>query len=301
MNLYVLTVLYGPIDFLEKSLEHNYNLFKKENIKFKHYLLDNNFPLENSNHDKQKIKNICNKYNIFYLNTGKNLGMIGSQNFFAQEIQKEGILFNLEYDSYIKSNDLLKNIIKLHQTNISNLVYLNTDYLNDYDKKIFSINDTNLFELELKNDYKKEWQWVQSFSVNIELSLKINEILLQKKDNYDVPGESSSILKSKGFPMLVMNDFYDNMNQFRYANYLEYQYYKALIYHWSKIDENLSGLTFEFFLKNYDYYLYLHYFVHFINHLNYDLEINPKLIKYKFLKTQKQLIEVMNYDPRKLY
>jgi hypothetical protein len=58
--------------------------------------------------------------------------MIGSQNFFAQEIEKEGILFNLEYDSYIKSNDLLKNIIKLHQTNISNLVYLNTDYLNGY-------------------------------------------------------------------------------------------------------------------------------------------------------------------------
>ena len=291
MNLYIFTVLYGPIEFLEKSLKHNYNLFKKENIKFKHYLLDNNFPLENSDYDKQKIKSICNQYNIIYLNVQKNLGMIGSQDFFAQEIEKEGILFNLEYDSYLKNEDTLLNITKLHKNKVSNLIYLNTNYLNDYSKNIFNINNVKLFELELKNDYKKEWSWLQSFSINIKESLKINKILLEKKDNYDIPGESSSVLKNNNIPMLVMNDFYDDMDQFRYSNYIEYQYYKSLIYYWNKIDSNLIDLTFEYFIKHFDYYLSLIYFIHFSNNIKKDLNINLNILRFKFFKTRKRFFD----------
>jgi hypothetical protein len=291
MNLYIFTVLYGPIEFLEKSLKHNYNLFKKENIKFKHYLLDNNFPLENSDYDKQKIKSICNQYNIIYLNVQKNLGMIGSQDFFAQEIEKEGILFNLEYDSYLKNEDTLLNITKLHKNKVSNLIYLNTNYLNDYPKNIFNINNVKLFELELKNDYKKEWSWLQSFSINIKESLKINKILLEKKDNYDIPGESSSVLKNNNIPMLVMNDFYDDMDQFRYSNYIEYQYYKSLIYYWNKIDSNLIDLTFEYFIKHFDYYLSLIYFIHFSNNIKKDLNINLNILRFKFFKTRKRFFD----------
>lgn len=298
MNFFVLTVLYGPIFFLQQSLEHNYSIFKKEKIKFKHYLLDNNFPLENSHNEKQKIKYLCDQYNIEYLNYNKNLGMIGSQKFFAEEIQKQGILFNLEYDSFIKSEGLLNNIKKLHQKDLYNLIYLNTNYLNDYPKNLFKINDISLFELELKGSYKKEWSWVQSFSINIENSKKINSILLEKEDNYDVPGESSSILKKNKLPMLVMNDFYDDMDIFRYSNYVEYQYYKSLIYYWSKFDINLVGLTFEFFIKNYDYYLYLTYFIHFTNHIKINLKLDKKIFRFKFFKTKKRFLQVYEYESK---
>ena len=290
MNLYLFTVLYGPTDFLEKSLQHNYSLFKKEKINFKHYLLDNNFPLENSKNEKEKVQKICNEYNIEYLNYNKNFGMIGSQEFFVNQIQKQGILFNLEYDSFIKNENVLENIIKLHSSDLPNLIYLNTDYLNDYPKEFFKINDVNLFELELKDQYKKEWSWVQSFSINIENSKKINSILLEKEDNYDVPGESSSILKNNNLSMLVMEDFYDDMNVFRFSNYFEYQYYKSLIYYWAKIDSNLLGLTFENFIKNYDYYLSLIYFSHFSNNLKNDLNYNINLIRFKFFKTRKRFL-----------
>ena len=286
LNLYIYTVFYGPIQFLEQSLKYNYQLLKKEKIDFKHYLLDNNFPLENNTEHKEKIKQICSSYNIEYLNVNKNLGMIGSHLFFTDEIQKNGILFSLEGDAFLKTEGILSNIFKLHSTKLNNLIYLNTDYLHDYPKKIFEINDINLFELDLVDNYKQDWSWVQSFSIDIEVSKKINTLLLKEKDNYDVPGESSSVLKNNKLSMLVMNDFFDDMDFFRYSNYIEYLYYKSLIYFWSKIDVNLVNLNFEFFIKHYDYYLNLFYFDEFSKDLLQNSKLDKTKINFKFSKTK---------------
>jgi hypothetical protein len=284
--LNILTVFYGPIQFLEQSLKHNYQILKKEKIEFKHYLIDNNFPLEETNEHKEKIKFICSDYNISYLNVNKNLGMIGSHVFFGEEIIKEGILFSLECDAFLKTEGILFEILKLHKKQLPNLIYLNTDYLKDYPKKIFKINDVNVFELDLIGDYNQDWSWVQSFSIDIKMSLKINKLLLKQKENYDVPGESSNLLKKNSYPMLVMNDFFDDMDIFRYSNYVEYLYYKSLVYFWSKIDINLSNLTFEFFIKHYDYYLSLFYFEEFSRDLLKNYKIKNIKFNFKFIKTR---------------
>lgn len=287
MNLCILTVFYGPLSFLKESLEHNYSIFKNENISFKHYLIDNNFPLESSPQHKEELRNLCQEYGIVYINVGKNMGMIASHDYFAKEIEKDGIIFNLEADAFLVSQKPLETIISLHSSvNQKGLIYFNNEKLNTYPKKIFKVNGIEVFELILEGDYNHDWSWVQSFSINIRESLEVNKILLEAHDNYDVPGEKSISLKNSGRPILVINNSFEDMMRLRYSNYMEYQFYKAFIYFYAKKTNKFKGLSFENFIKNYDQYLYTEYFVEFL--ISYDLNKNDKILYY-FSKTKNRI------------
>ena len=44
------------------------------------------------------------------------------------------------------------------------------------------------------------------------------------------------------------------MEKYRFQNYFEYEYYKSFVYYWSKIEKGHEKITFEDFIKNYDYF-----------------------------------------------
>ena len=289
MNIYILTVLYGPVFFLEKSLPHNYSILKNEGITFKHYLIDNNFPLEKN---KDRIKELCTEYEIEYINLNKNIGMIGAHNYFAQEIQRDGILLNLEADAFLNSQGSLSTFLKLHESNtVPGITYFNNPKLNQYPKKIFTINNVKVFELILEGNYNPDFTWVQSFCINIKESLEVNKILLESYDNYDVPGEKSSRLKSAGRPILIFNDLYENMTHLRYSNYIEYQFYKSLVYFHSKYEESFRGYAFENFLKDYESLLYSHNFDSFYNSYKNNCNDEPQCY---FTKTKNRILIIEN-------
>ena len=249
MDINIITIHYHPFFFLKESLENNYNYFKKENIKFKHYLLDNNYPLEKQN----KISDLCQQYNITYLNYGVNLGLVKGKNYVHETIKPKDIIFHLESDVYLLTKDILTNIHKTHENNdVRNVIYLNNKNLIDYDKNIFEINNIKHFELDIKN---LNHTWIQCCHYNTNYQYKIQKILDgDKRTNYDFPGEKFSEFKEENIPLLIMNDFYEDMEKYRFSNYFEYEYFKALIYYWSKFEDEFKMLTFEDFIKNYDYY-----------------------------------------------
>jgi hypothetical protein len=53
----------------------------------------------------------------------------------------------------------------------------------------------------------------------------------------------------------IANDLYEDMEKYRFQNYFEYEYYKAIVYYWSKFEKEYQSLTFEEFINNYEYYL----------------------------------------------
>lgn len=250
MNFSIFTLHYHPLSFLEETLENNYKIFKKEKVKFKHYLLDNNFPLEKQ---KEKIKKICEDYNIHYMNAGKNLGSMSGYKFFNEEVKVKDIFINLESDVYLLTENLLTNIEKLNQkNNIKNLIYLNNKNLNDHEKNIFKINEINLFELNTENS---NHTWVQCFFYNENGISELKKILLKdKRESYDVPGEKNHEFKKENAPILILNDFYEDMERYRFQNYFEYEYYKSFVYYWSKMEKEYEKITFEYFIENYDYF-----------------------------------------------
>ena len=250
MEINIFTVHYHPFFFLKESMENNYKIFKKDNVKFNHYLLDNNYPLERQ---QNKIKDLCEKFNIKYLNNGNNLGIMQGAKYFQETIKPKDIILNLESDVYLLTDNLLSNIKKIHNDdNIENMIFLNNKNLNDYNKDIYKLNDVNIFELDIKT---LDHTWIQCFYFNNNKHDKIKEILKEDdRNNYDVPGEKNNILKEKKIPFLIMNDFYEDMEKYRYQNYFEYEYYKAIVYYWSKFEKEFEKLTFEDFIKNYDYY-----------------------------------------------
>ena len=251
MEITIVTIHYHPFFFLKESLENNYKIFKKENINFNHYLLDNNYPIEID--QQSKIKDLCEKYNIKYLNSGKNLGIMQGAKYFQETVKPKDLILNLESDVYLSSDNLLSNIEKIHKDDdIENMIFLNNKNLDDYDKNIYKINDVNVFELDIKN---LDHTWIQCFHFNNNRHEKIKEILkADDRNNYDVPGEKNNILKEKKIPFLVMSDFHEDMEKYRYQNYFEYEYYKAIVYYWSKFEKQFEKITFEDFIKEYDYY-----------------------------------------------
>lgn len=250
MHINIITIHYHPFSFLKETLENNYQIFKKENIKFKHYLVDNKYPLEEQ---QNKIKNLCEKYSIIYLNGEKNLGLIGAKNYFHEKIKPKDIIFHLESDVFLLNHDTLNVIYEIEKNNnIENVIYLNNKNLNDYNKKIFQINNNNVFELDIIN---LNHTWIQCCFYNTNYQNKIQKILdSDNRDNYDFPGENNEKFKKEKIPFLVANDLYEDMERYRFQNYFEYEYYKAFSYYWSKFDEQFKNLSFEYFIENYDYY-----------------------------------------------
>lgn len=251
MDINIITIHYHPFAFLKNSIENNYSLFKKENINFKHYLVDNKYPLERE--QQKKIKKLCEDYNIVYLNGETNLGLVGGKNYFHEQIKPKDIIFHMESDVFLLTENILTNIHKLNEHNdIGNVIYLNNKNLNDYEKKIYKINDINVFELDIKN---LNHTWIQCCFYNTNYQNKIQKILDDDgRNNYDFPGENSASFKKENIPFLVINDFYEDMEKYRFQNYFEYEYYKAIVYYWSKFEEEFKSLTFESFVNNYDYY-----------------------------------------------
>lgn len=252
MHINIITIHYHPLFFLKQTLENNYQIFKKEDIKFKHYLVDNKFPLEEK--QQNKVKLMCEQYDIVYLNGEKNLGLIGAKNYFHEKIKPKDIIFHLESDVFLLSNNVLNIIYEIEKNNdIKNVIYLNNKNLNNYDKKIFQINNNNVFELDIVN---LDYTWIQCCFYNSNYQNKIQKILdSDHRDNYDFPGENNEKFKKEKIPFLIANDLYEDMEKYRFQNYFEYEYYKAFSYYWSKFDEQFKNLSFEKFIKNYDYYL----------------------------------------------
>ena len=252
MDVNIITIHYHPFTFLKNSLENNYRIFKKENIKFKHYLVDNKYPLEEQQH--QKVKELCDHYNITYLNGEKNLGLVAGKKFFHETIKPKDIIFHLESDVYLLSENILTDIYLLNKKNdVENVIYLNNKNLNDYKKQIYKINNINVFELDIKN---LNHTWIQCCFYNTNYQKKIQKIIdSDNRNNYDFPGENNDKFKKENIPFLVANDLYEDMEKYRFQNYFEYEYYKAIVYYWSKFEKEYQHLTFEEFISNYDYYL----------------------------------------------
>jgi hypothetical protein len=251
MDFNIITVHYHPFFFLQESLANNYKIFKKEKIKFNHYLLDNNYPLEKDN--QKKIKHLCECYEITYLNSGKNLGLVQGKNYFHEKIKPKDIIFHLESDVHLLTENTLTSVYEIEKNNdIQNVIYLNNKNLNDYNKNIFKINDINMYELDI-NDVN--YTWIQCCFYNTNYQLKIQKILdNDKRNNYDFPGENNEFFKQEKIPFLVTNDIYEDMEYYRFKNYFEYEYYKAFVYYWSKFEKQYELLTFEDFIDNYDYF-----------------------------------------------
>lgn len=251
MDINIITIHYHPLSFLKESLKNNYEIFKKEKVNFKHYLIDNNYPLENQ---KEKVKNICEQYNITYLNHGTNLGMIKSKNYFHETIKPRDIIFTLESDAYLLNENTLTNIYQIHKNNdVGNVTYLNNKNLNKYNKEIFEINEVKVFKLDITHI---DYTWIQCCFYNSNFLKKIQQIIdKDNRNNYDFPGEKNEEMKKENIPFLIINDINEDMEKYRYQNYFEYEYYKAFAYYWSKFEKQYENLTFEDFIKNYDYYL----------------------------------------------
>ena len=251
MDINIITIHYHPFYFLKQTLENNYRIFKKEKIKFKHYLVDNKYPLEKE--EQKKIKDLCKQYNIIYLSQEKNLGLVGGKNYFHHEVKPKDIIFHLESDVFLLTENVLSNIFKIEKNNdIPNIIYLNNKNLDDYKKEIYQINNVNVFKLDIKDI---NHTWIQCCFYNTNYQEKIQKILDNNgKNNYDFPGENNENFKKENIPFLIANDLYEDMEKYRFQNYFEYEYYKAMIYYWSKFEEEFKNLTFENFIDNYDYY-----------------------------------------------
>jgi hypothetical protein len=253
MEINIITVHYHPLFFLKESLENNYKIFKKENIKFNHYLLDNNYPLESQ---QTKVKDLCQQYNIKYINSGSNLGLVKGKNYFHERIKPKDIIFHLETDVHLLTENMLTNIQQMHMKNdIGNITYLNNKNLNNYNKNIYEINGIKCFELNVNN---MDYTWIQCCFYNANNLQKIQKIIdNDERNNYDFPGENNEEFKKENIPFLIINDFYEDMEKYRFRNYFEYEYYKAIVYYWSKFEKEFEKLTFEEFINDYDYYFML--------------------------------------------
>lgn len=254
-KIILLTIIYGNIYVFKKFY---FNLKKKLDINlFNVVIINNNFPLSNLEKDDTHYQNICNENKYTYINTYKNIGFLNTfifveKLFSLHNKNKHMLLFNCEYDSFIKDK-----ITKDHLNEIENKLKDNCSYIffnNEYWKNIADQNEK--FVKMIDYDKNENMTHVQCFfhhpfkTKELDRELRYKTV---KKTISDMIKENNNIYLANKYEknFLIYNSISENLNLLKTKNFFEYFFYKRMQYFYYQ-NKNIiydKNITFENFLK----------------------------------------------------
>ena len=254
-KIILLTIIYGNIYVFKKFY---FNLKKKLDINlFNVVIVNNNFPLSNLEKDDTHYQNICNENKYTYINTYKNIGFLNTfifveKLFSLHNKNKHMLLFNCEYDSFIKDK-----ISRDHLNEIENKLKDNCSYIffnNEYWKNIADQNEK--FVEMIDYDKNENMTHVQCFfhhpfkTKELDRELRYKTV---KKTISDMIKENNNIYLANKYEknFLIYNSISENLNLLKTKNFFEYFFYKRMQYFYYQ-NKNIiydKNITFENFLK----------------------------------------------------
>lgn len=182
MKIICLSILYNKFSILEQSLNRFYSQCKDHRVK--HYIVDNNYPLENNS---DEIKKISQKLDIEYINFNRNLGLFNTIEHFCQQEADDTLIMVNESNSYVNDYGFDEALIKSYKI------------LKEKDNEIvISINNDNCSDLKIlekegisysiENDgIKKDGSFLKGYpysGINIASSYFLKEVNAMIRNKY---------------------------------------------------------------------------------------------------------------------
>ena len=307
----LLIIIYGNIRVFKKFY---FNLKKKVNTDlFNVVIVNNNFPLSDLKQDDIYYQKLSIKNKYTYINTYKNIGFLNSFIFIEKLFSlhyknKHMLLFNCEYDSFIKTK-----ITDQHLNEIENKLEDKCSYIffnNEYWQKIADQNQK--FIKMINYDQNENMTHVQCFFHHPYKTKDLDRLLrykIVKKTISDMIKENDNLyLANKGEKnFFIYNEISENLDLLKAKNFLEYFFYKRMqyFYYQNKNIRYNKNTSFEDFLKLKKTFNMKKLFIWFIFKINFSNLINKNIffkdenILFLFIKKTIKIFYKKKYENKK--
>lgn len=269
MKIICLSILYNKFSILEKSLNKFFSQCKHKEIK--HFIIDNNYPLENNSN---QISKLSEKLDIEYINFNRNLGLFNTIDYFCQKESDDTLIIVNESNSYVNDYGFDEALVMSYNVlkKPDDEIVISIDNDNSNNLKILEKNGI-LYSIE-NDGIQKDGSFLKGYpysGINIASSYFLKEVNAMIRNKYYGDPYRDFIRKNRVGYILkshkeISDFFYDQEDEI-------YKIYKMIVLY---LD----------YKKSFEDYLKLH---------NENIEYTTMLISMLY-KMNPEIIKYIKYD-----